>query len=123
MWTEVSSRKKGEDRKRVAEKDSERDDECGICMENCTKLVLPNCGHALCISCFHEWNVRSQSCPFCRGSLKRVKSKDLWVLTSCSDILDVVTLAKENLWRLYLYFEKLPLVMPETHSYVSDYMI
>ncbi|KAK8488866.1 hypothetical protein V6N13_005309 [Hibiscus sabdariffa] len=120
---EVSSRKKVEDRKRVADKDLERDDECGICMENCTKMVLPNCGHALCISCFHEWNVRSQSCPFCRGSLKRVNSEDLWVLTSCYDVIDVATLAKENLWRLYLYFEKLPLVMPETHSYVSDYMI
>ncbi|KAK6242204.1 hypothetical protein QQP08_007684 [Theobroma cacao] len=121
--TEVLSRKRVEDRKRVSNKDLERDDECGICMENCTKMVLPNCGHALCISCFHDWNVRSQSCPFCRGSLKRVSSKDLWVLTSGNDIIDMVTLAKENLRRLYLYMEKLPFVMPETHHYVSDYMI
>lgn len=53
--TEVLSRKRVEDRKRVSNKDLERDDECGICMENCTKMVLPNCGHALCISCFHDW--------------------------------------------------------------------
>ena len=53
--TEVLSRKRVEDRKRVSDKDLERDDECGICMENCTKMALPNCGHALCISCFHDW--------------------------------------------------------------------
>ncbi|KAK5837462.1 hypothetical protein PVK06_013272 [Gossypium arboreum] len=35
---EVSSRKKLEDHKRIPDKDSERDDECGICMENCTKM-------------------------------------------------------------------------------------
>ncbi|XVE85224.1 hypothetical protein DITRI_Ditri17bG0074500 [Diplodiscus trichospermus] len=121
--TEVSSRKRVEDRKRFFDKDLERDDECGICMENCTKMVLPNCGHALCISCFHDWNVRSQSCPFCRGSLKRVSSKDLWVLTSGNDIIDMVTLAKENLRCIYLYMESLPFVMPETHPYVSDYTI
>lgn len=53
--TEVSSRKRVEDRKMVSDKDLERDDECGICMECCTKMVLPNCGHALCINCFHDW--------------------------------------------------------------------
>lgn len=121
--TEILSRKRVEDRKMVSDKDLEKDNECGICMENCTKMVLPNCGHALCISCFHDWNVRSQSCPFCRGGLKRVSSKDLWVLTSCNDIIDMVTLAKENLRSLYLYIENLPFVMPETHPYVSDYMI
>ncbi|XVE74875.1 hypothetical protein DITRI_Ditri12bG0053600 [Diplodiscus trichospermus] len=120
---EVLSRKRVEECKRVSDKDLDRDDECGICMENCTKMVLPNCGHSLCISCFHEWNVRSQSCPFCRGSLKRVSSKDLWVLTSCNDIIDMVALAKENLRTLYLYIENLPFVMPETHPYISDYMI
>lgn len=33
----------------------ERDDECGICMECCTKIVLPDCGHSMCNRCFHEW--------------------------------------------------------------------
>lgn len=53
--TEILSRKRVEDRKMVSDKDLEKDNECGICMENCTKMVLPNCGHALCISCFHDW--------------------------------------------------------------------
>ncbi|TXG56133.1 hypothetical protein EZV62_017446 [Acer yangbiense] len=120
---EISSRKRVEDRRKLLDKDLERDDECGICMENCTKMVLPNCGHSLCISCFHDWNVRSQSCPFCRGSLKRVSSKDLWVLTSSIDIIDTVTIAKENLRRFYLYVENLPLITPETHPFILDYMI
>ena len=32
-----------------------RDDECGICMEMSMIMVLPNCGHSLCITCFHDW--------------------------------------------------------------------
>ena len=37
-------------RKRLAKvlnKDLEGDEECGICMENGMKMVLPNCGHSL----------------------------------------------------------------------------
>ncbi|KAF8390575.1 hypothetical protein HHK36_025102 [Tetracentron sinense] len=121
---EVLSRKRVEERRKLFDKDPEREDECGICMESCTKMVLPNCSHSMCISCFHDWNMRSQSCPFCRGSLKRVKSRDLWVLTSNSDIVDTTTLAKENLRCFYLYIDNLPLEMPETTVfYVYDYMI
>ncbi|XP_044492352.1 E3 ubiquitin-protein ligase AIRP2-like [Mangifera indica] len=122
-FSEVSSRNIVEDWRKLSDKDLERDNECGICMENCTKMVLPNCGHSLCSSCFHDWNMRSQSCPFCRGGLKRVSSKDLWVLISSSDIIDRVTIAKENLRCFYLYMENLPLITPETHLYVHDYMI
>lgn len=35
--------------------DSETEDECGICMEMDCKVVLPICGHSMCISCFNEW--------------------------------------------------------------------
>ena len=35
--------------------DMEREDECGICLEPCTKMVLPNCCHAMCINCYHDW--------------------------------------------------------------------
>lgn len=68
-------------------------------------------------------NVRSQSCPFCRGSLKRVSSRDLWVLLSNNDMIDTITLAKENLRSFYLYIENLPLLMPDTHLFVYDYML
>ncbi|CAN6548805.1 unnamed protein product [Malus baccata var. baccata] len=53
--TDVLGRKRMEDRRKHSDKDLERDDECGICMENCTKMVLPNCGHSMCITCFHDW--------------------------------------------------------------------
>ncbi|CAN0896355.1 E3 ubiquitin-protein ligase AIRP2 [Linum grandiflorum] len=100
------------------------DDECGICMETGGKMVLPDCRHSLCMNCFHDWNTRSKSCPFCRGSLKRVRSRDLWVLISNGDIVDAATLAEENLRRFYLYVENLPLVMPEiSHAILFDYMI
>jgi hypothetical protein len=36
-----------EDWKKVSGRDVEREDECGICMEACTKMVLPNCSHAM----------------------------------------------------------------------------
>lgn len=68
-------------------------------------------------------NARSQSCPFCRGNLTKVSSSDLWVLTSSIDVIDAVTLAKENLRRFYLYIENLPVIMPDTHVVVCDYML
>ncbi|KAL0897879.1 hypothetical protein Bca101_081840 [Brassica carinata] len=34
-------------------------------------MVLPNCCHAMCIKCYRNWNTKSESCPFCRGSIKR----------------------------------------------------
>lgn len=37
--------------------DLEREDECGICLEPCTKMVLPNCCHAMCIKCYRKWYV------------------------------------------------------------------
>lgn len=35
--------------------DIEREDECGICMEMNSKIVLPNCYHAMCLKCYREW--------------------------------------------------------------------
>lgn len=104
-------------------KNLDREDECGICMDACTKMVLPNCGHSMCIDCFRDWNIRSQSCPFCRGNLKRVKSDDLWVLTGDGDVIDRKTLAKENLRRFYLYVDNLPLLNTDTLFFIHDYMI
>ncbi|KAF2292823.1 hypothetical protein P3X46_017615 [Hevea brasiliensis] len=121
--TEVLSRHRVEEKRKQSENEFEGDYECGICMEDSAKMVLPNCGHSLCNSCFHDWNARSQSCPFCRGSLKRVNSRDLWVVINNSDTIDTLTLARENLRRFYLYIEQLPLLMPETHAVVFDYMI
>ncbi|CAL4959896.1 unnamed protein product [Urochloa decumbens] len=38
--------------------DDDREDECGICLETCTKMVLPNCNHAMCINCYRDcWQI------------------------------------------------------------------
>ncbi|XP_073032138.1 E3 ubiquitin-protein ligase AIRP2-like isoform X1 [Primulina eburnea] len=93
--------------------DSERDDECGICLEPCTKIVLPNCCHTMCINCYRDWNTRSESCPFCRGSLRRVESRDLWVLTREDDVIDPESVSMEDLRRFYLYIRNLPKDSPD----------
>ncbi|KAK8913578.1 hypothetical protein KSP39_PZI023786 [Platanthera zijinensis] len=116
---EIVGRKRGEE-----PRDSERDDECGICLEICTKMVLPSCNHVMCMNCYHDWNKRSQSCPFCRGSLKRVRSRDLWVLTGNGDVVDPATAEKENVRRLHCYVDSLPLNIPDSLFLVYyDYML
>jgi len=57
---------------------------------------------------------RSQSCPFCRDSLKRVNSGDLWVFTDGRDVVDMATVTRENLRRLFMYIDKLPLIIPDS---------
>ncbi|MBA0805538.1 hypothetical protein Gohar_005044 [Gossypium harknessii] len=98
---------------RLGNIDFEREDECGICLEPCTKMVLPNCCHAMCIKCYRNWNTKSESCPFCRGSLKRVNSEDLWVLTCNDDVVDNKTVSQEDLLRFYLYINSLPKDFPD----------
>ncbi|RZB81615.1 E3 ubiquitin-protein ligase AIRP2 [Glycine soja] len=56
----------------------------------------------------------SQSCPFCRDSLKRVNSGDLWVFTDRRDVVDMATVTRENLRRLFMYIDKLPLIVPDS---------
>eukprot|EP01018_Ginkgo_biloba_P033529 Gb_19577 [translate_table: standard] len=113
-------KKVDEERGQLSDLDLEREEECGICMETNSKIVLPNCNHAMCMKCYREWHARSQSCPFCRDSLKRVNSKDLWIFTDNGEVVDMTTLARENLKRLFIYIEKLPLLVPESVFDVYD---
>ncbi|KAL5198102.1 hypothetical protein ABZP36_001614 [Zizania latifolia] len=114
-------RRQDEDQKMViSEIDDNIEEECGICMEINSKVVLPTCSHAMCIKCYRDWRSRSQSCPFCRNSLKRVNSADLWIYTDNKDIVDMGTVRRENLRRLSLYIDKLPTVIPETVFDVYD---
>lgn len=106
-------RKSLEEKRKFLDVNCEREDECGICLEPCTKIVLPNCCHSMCINCYRDWNLRSESCPFCRGSIKRVKSGDLWVLTCGSDVVDPKTVVKEDILHLYLYINSLPKDIPD----------
>ncbi|BAT97370.1 hypothetical protein LR48_Vigan11g116900 [Vigna angularis] len=104
---------------KLSEIDIEREEECGICMEMNNKVVLPNCNHTLCMKCFRNWHSRSQSCPFCRDSLQRVNSGDLWIYLNSNEINDLASINKENLKRLFAYVDKLPLIVadPSLMSY------
>lgn len=133
---------------KLSEIDMERDEECSICMEINSKIVLPDCSHSMCMKCYRSWyalcsvftctqlvysgwmlsysscscfdcicrRARSQSCPFCRNSLKRVNSGDLWIYTSSNEIADLSTICRQNLKRLFMYIEKLPFISPDTHT-------
>ncbi|KAL2484819.1 RING/U-box superfamily protein [Abeliophyllum distichum] len=101
------------DKGKLSETEIEREEECGICMEMNTKVVLPSCSHSLCVKCYTDWHARSRSCPFCRDSLERVNPEELWIYTSSSDIVDLSTIERENLRRLLMYIEKLPLIVPD----------
>ncbi|KAH1153474.1 hypothetical protein AAZX31_18G062500 [Glycine max] len=106
--------------RRQSEIDIEREEECGVCLEVKAKVVLPNCCHYMCLKCYRDWCQRSQSCPFCRDSLKRTNSGDLWIYTDTSDIVDVGTIFKENCKMLFLYIEKLPLIVPDPRYVFYD---
>ncbi|TQD95232.1 hypothetical protein C1H46_019154 [Malus baccata] len=101
------------ERGKLSEIDIEREEECGICMEVNRKVVLPNCSHTLCLKCYRDWHGRSQSCPFCRDSLKRINSGDLWIYTEKCDALDLSSILREDRKRLFMYVEKLPLIVPD----------
>ncbi|CAN4090500.1 unnamed protein product [Withania somnifera] len=103
-----SSQEKAKGDSKFSNFEAERENECGICLEPCNKMVLPDCCHAMCINCYRDWNTRSESCPFCRGNLKRVKSRDLWVLTCNDEVVDPETVSKEDLLHFYLYVNSLP---------------
>ncbi|WVZ62708.1 hypothetical protein U9M48_012419 [Paspalum notatum var. saurae] len=121
---DIVSRRRMEDWKKLSSKDVEREDECGICMETCTKMVLPNCSHAMCIKCYRDWYRRSESCPFCRGSLKRIRSRDLWVLTNYNDVIDPANLERENVRHFYSYIDSLPLILPDNiFFFYYDYLL
>ncbi|KAL2931285.1 E3 ubiquitin-protein ligase AIRP2 [Bienertia sinuspersici] len=69
-------------------------------------------------------NLRSESCPFCRGTIKRVQSGGLWVLTYDIDVVDPKTVLKENVLRLYLYINSLPKDVPDALFLTdSEYLI
>ncbi|MBA0814814.1 hypothetical protein Gohar_020616 [Gossypium harknessii] len=40
---------------KVSEIDLEREEECGICMEMRSKIVLPTCNHSMCMKCYRTW--------------------------------------------------------------------
>ncbi|KAL2894099.1 E3 ubiquitin-protein ligase AIRP2 [Bienertia sinuspersici] len=72
--SDLAIRKIGRESRQLSDIDFDREDGCGICLEPYTKV-----------------NLRLESCPFCRGTIKRVQSGDLWVLTCGTDVVDPKT--------------------------------
>ncbi|KVI05701.1 hypothetical protein Ccrd_015950 [Cynara cardunculus var. scolymus] len=71
-----------------------------------------------------DGNSRSASCPFCRGNIKRVKSRDLWVLTCNDEVIDADLVSKEDLVRFYLYINNLPKDSPDALFFMFyEYLI
>ncbi|KAB1201195.1 hypothetical protein CJ030_MR0G004676 [Morella rubra] len=126
---EVLTRKRGDGRMKLSDSDLEKKKNAGYAWKIARGCYCPavgtRCATAASMtgSLNSHLNVRSQSCPFCRGSLKRVSSRDLWVFISNSNVIDTISLAKENLRHFYLYIESLPLVMPDTHLVIYDYLL
>ncbi|RWW28211.1 hypothetical protein GW17_00007332 [Ensete ventricosum] len=65
---------------------------------------------------YHCRNSRSRSCPFCRNSLTRVNSGDLWMFIENRDVVDMEMVSRENIRRLIMYIKKLPEIVSETVS-------
>ena len=55
VCTERYQRKDDHDFWQFADADIEREEECGICMEMNSKVVLPNCNHVMCLKCYRDW--------------------------------------------------------------------
>lgn len=113
-------RKDVDERGEFVELEREREEECGICMEMNNKVILPNCSHSLCLKCYQDWYSRSQSCPFCRDSLDGVKPGDLWIYVDDHDIANLSVIMMENVNRLFIYLDKLPLIDPYTEFVPYD---
>ena len=50
-------KKRDEECSHMSEFDIEREIECGICMEKNPKIALPDCNHAMCLTCYRDWCV------------------------------------------------------------------
>ncbi|KAL0305802.1 UNVERIFIED_CONTAM: E3 ubiquitin-protein ligase AIRP2 [Sesamum radiatum] len=104
-------RKDEEEHRRCSELDIEREEECGICMEMNSKIVLPNCNHAMCLKCYREWIrlntiilvMRSVVC----GSIATGENGDKGCGRHDS-------YHKGELEEVFMYIDKLPLIVPDT---------
>jgi hypothetical protein len=57
-------RRDEDERNSLSDIDVEREEECAICLEMNSKVVLPNCTHAMCLRCYQDWYAWNFSfCP------------------------------------------------------------
>lgn len=113
MYLKKYSKADETEENKLSEADTEREKECGICMQPKAKIVLPTCTHTMCMKCYQDWLFRSRSCPFCRIDLQIVSPSDLWIYIDEQDAVDMAMITKENTNRLFVFTDKLPLIVPD----------
>eukprot|EP00475_Leptophrys_vorax_P010637 TRINITY_DN17226_c0_g1_i1.p1 TRINITY_DN17226_c0_g1~~TRINITY_DN17226_c0_g1_i1.p1 ORF type:complete len:316 (+),score=2.28 TRINITY_DN17226_c0_g1_i1:476-1423(+) len=107
--------------------DREREHECGICLEEIRfdgsdRVALPGCAHSMCTRCFRDWSARSDSCPFCRDELGKVKEEDLWVVVEETAAEDIRKVMRDSLRRFFLFVHRLPVVISDGLLPPHDYI-
>lgn len=78
---------------KLSEMEIEREEECGICMELSSKVVLPNCSHSLCMKCYKNWyvNFLNKICSCMEKKIRTIHylclvySRDHWVVDRVVD--------------------------------------
>lgn len=79
---------------KLSEMEIEREEECGICMELSSKVVLPNCSHSLCMKCYKNWyvNFLNKICSYMEKKIRTIHylclvvySRDHWVVDRVVD--------------------------------------
>lgn len=90
-------RRDDEEYRQSSDIDIEREDECGICMDMNSKIVLPNCNHAMCLKCYREWYspyFLNSVCVFVLlwHSLFFYKQEDMWLFYYRFDALFSLTI-------------------------------
>lgn len=55
VWMERYRRRDEEKHEHCSEVNLQGEEECGICMEMRSKVLLPNCNHEMCLKCYREW--------------------------------------------------------------------
>jgi hypothetical protein len=61
------------------EKQSMKEEECCICLDNPVNLVL-DCSHGFCEDCISDWQKQQKSCPVCRYQSSEAGSPDAWII-------------------------------------------
>lgn len=67
---------------------SEGLDECCICLERRSELILP-CAHSFCSPCIEQWHEGHQTCPICRENVP--STDDGWVVYEEPDSAEIAT--------------------------------
>lgn len=86
------------------------DDECIICMERKSDLVL-SCAHSFCCPCIEQWKVQNSHCPICEEAID-----DDWVLSESPNADEINEQICAELFKLSTTDEEAPPVTTPQRS-------